>query len=90
MSSDFDNSKLICFSTIFRFHVINNLPKLKFLDSRQVSHFESKHLRELYSNENKIDKFSKISKAFFDGFYEKRNYSALPDSSRNAGEHRGV
>lgn len=66
------------------------MPKLKFLDSRQVSHFESKHLRELYSSERKLDRFTKISNAFFDGFNEKRNYSALPDSSRNAGEHRGT
>lgn len=75
---------------ILRFHVINNLPKLKFLDSREVSHFEAKHLKQLYSSEKKVDKFTKISKAFFDGFNEKRNYSALPDSSRGAGEHRGI
>lgn len=70
--------------------MINNLPKLRFLDSREVTNLEAKHLRELYSDENKLDRFTKISKAFFDKFNEKRDYSALPDSSRSAGEHRGA
>jgi leucine-rich melanocyte differentiation-associated protein len=82
------------FAFLFRLTIIRSLPSLKFLDSREVSVAEQQTIRT--ENEPKANFEQKITMQLMRMLQvnwtkaEPKVYSPLPDSIREAGDHKGM